>query len=697
MVVIHLFLQILDAGRLRDNFTDKEVSFTDTILIFTTNAGKAMYEDESIDLAAASRKTILRALSTDVNPVTGAPMFPAAICSRFAFGNIVMFNRMGADQLLRISEREIQRQISGVSQGTGLKIKTDALLPHAILFSEGGKTDARTMQGKSASFVYQELYELFRLMNAENRHYDIDALESISFEVQLPPDKEIVSLFQKQERAGVLVFADESICALCREQIKCADVYSAASREQAKELLARYDISAILCDITYQAQGRADVLNVEDVVSLGRDFFRYAVAHFSVPVYILSRQDGGISREEVSSLVKAGAKGVIAFQKEDGGVLDAAVSRETERVYQQKSLLELARANKVLSHKTLQKISPDGKKATIALFDFELATAVDSEDANDVLDNVSKPDVCFHDVIGAADAKGELSYFVEYLKNPAKYARQGVKAPKGILLYGPPGTGKTLLAKAMAGESNVTFIRAEGNQFLKRYVGEGTEAVHNLFRTARKYAPSILFIDEIDAIAQERGSKGMEYVGDVLTAFLTEMDGFNTDAGKPVFVLAATNYSVEKGDARSLDAALLRRFDRRIYVDLPNKEERIEYIRRKIAKIARHSLSEEQIENIAVRSTGASLAELESIFELALRNVIKSEQYVLTDEILEDAFETFQGGEVKKWDNSELLRTARHEAGHALMCRIAGEKPSYLTIIARGDHGGYMQHGDSEG
>ena len=247
----------------------------------------------------------------------------------------------------------------------------------------------------------------------------------------------------------------------------------------------------------------------------------------------------------------------------------------------------------------------------------------------------------------------------------------------------------------MAGESDVTFIRAEGNQFLKRYVGEGPQAVHDLFKTARKYAPSILFIDEIDAIGKNRGDSARD-TSDVLTSFLTEMDGFNVDIERPVFVLAATNFEVEQGTSRSLDPALLRRFDRRIYVELPNKEERIQFINYKIAKIASHNLTAEQIENLAIRSTGSSLADLDSVFEMAIRDAIKAGCNTLTDAILEEAFERFTSGDIKKWAGDELLRTAHHEAGHALVCWYAGEKPSYLTIVARASHGGYMQHDSHE-
>ena len=216
-----------------------------------------------------------------------------------------------------------------------------------------------------------------------------------------------------------------------------------------------------------------------------------------------------------------------------------------------------------------------------------------------------------------------------------------------------------------------------------------------MFATARKYAPTIIFIDEIDAIAQER--RGGERSSDsILTAFLAEMDGFKTDAKKPIFVLAATNFEVEPGTSKSLDPALLRRFDRHIYIDLPDKKSRIEYINMRIKSKPIFDISDEEIENIAVRSTGMSIAQLSSVFEYSMRITVRANKDKVDDGILEEAFESYNYGEEKKWDISELKKTAYHEAGHAFLCWESGEIPSYLTIVARGNHGGYMLHGDNE-
>jgi ATP-dependent Zn protease len=205
-----------------------------------------------------------------------------------------------------------------------------------------------------------------------------------------------------------------------------------------------------------------------------------------------------------------------------------------------------------------------------------------------------------------------------------------------------------------------------------------------------------LCIDESDASAKNRSSESGEKTGDVLTALLTEMDGFKSNADKPVFVLAATNYSVEQSDRRSLDPAILRRFDRKILVDLPDKQEREQYLKMKMQKNPALALSATLLENVASRAVGSSIAELELIIELAIRNSIKKGENVVTDEIFENAFETYMNGEEKKWERTTVERTARHEAGHALLCWLSGETPSYLTIVSRGNHGGYMQHADGE-
>lgn len=698
--VIQLFLQMLDAGRLRDNFTDKEVPFTDTIIILTTNAGRQVYRDsEDGNLSCIQRKVIIKALQEDINPATREPFFPEAICSRFAFGNVVMFNHMDAYGLCEIAKRTITKNISNFEKATEVEFEIDPRVYTALLFSEGSSADARTITGRAGTFFNKEIYELFRLIGSKNAKTDIADVEKIRICVDLDSaDASIASFFVSEENTEILVFAAPDTVELCREKLPGANVLGTQDMKGAIEVMKKHEINFVLIDMRYGVAENATAnLNIEDTDSLSRDFFKFLrTEKRDIPVYLLENNAEAISDEEKVSFLTRGLRGVLSVDSAD---FTEEVQAIAANLYQQAGMVKLAKQNKLVSYETAQTVSGDGKVAEIRLFDFKTDVAVDANDAKNILSAVSIPDVHFDDIIGAEEAKKELVSFLEYLKNPKKYIGTGVKAPKGTILYGPPGTGKTMLAKALACEAGITFIASAGNHFLQKYVGEGKDIVHDLFRTARKYAPAILFVDEIDAIAQERrgGDNAASRGEDVLTAFLEEMDGIAGDPSKPVFVLAATNFEVEPGSAKSLDGALMRRFDRRIYVDLPNKEDRIKFFRLKMEKLPALQLSDEMIENLAVRSTGMSLAQLNSAIELALRSVVRDGGFVVTDAIMEEAFETFNSGEVKKWNEDLLLRVARHEAGHALLCWLGGETPSYLTVVARGDHGGYMQHGDNEG
>ncbi len=699
--VIHLFLQMLDAGRLRDNFTDKEISFSDAIIILTTNAGRQLYtESETGDFSTVSRKVIIKALETDVNPSTGMPFFPGAICSRFASGNVVMFNHIGAHDLRAIAKKEIQRHVKSLEKESGIHIDIDEHVYTALLFSEGSNADARTIRARAETFFNDELYELLRLIASDKVKTSVDNVTNIRIGVDLSQtNADIRALFTASERTKILMVASPETVAACKEKAPEFDVVGVQDAEEAIKVFKKQSIDFVLLDMVHGAPVAAMTnLNIEDVDSPARDFFKFLKEQRSaVPVYLLEDHGITLNEEERISFMRQGVRGVLGVSDTEAPFA-AQLDNIASILHQQASMVKLARENKLVSFETAQSVSENGQSAGIKLFDFAMAVAVDSEDAKNIMSSMSKPNVHFADVIGAEDAKKELTYFVEYLKNPKKYMGTGVKAPKGVILYGPPGTGKTMLAKAMACEAGVTFIAAEGNQFLQRWVGAGPEKVHELFKTARKYAPSILFVDEIDAIAKERqgGSDSGSNGEDVLTAFLAEMDGFVSDPSKPVFVLAATNFDVEPGGRKSLDPALMRRFDRRVYIDLPNKEERIRFLNMKIAKNQALQISAQQIDSLAMRSTGMSLAELDSVVELALRSAIREGSTVVNDDILEEAFETFNGGEVKKWGISQLECTARHEAGHALLYWLNGDTPSYLTIVARGNHGGYMRHADKE-
>ena len=294
----------------------------------------------------------------------------------------------------------------------------------------------------------------------------------------------------------------------------------------------------------------------------------------------------------------------------------------------------------------------------------------------------SSSGIRFSDVAGEDEAKELLGEIVDFLHDPAKYAAIGAKLPKGALLVGPPGTGKTLLAKAVAGEANVPFFSIAGSEFVEMFVGRGAAKVRDLFKQANEKAPCIVFIDEIDTIGKKRDGQlaGNDEREQTLNQLLTEMDGF--DGSKGVVVLAATN----RPD--SLDPALLRpgRFDRRIPVELPDLQGRIDILKVHAKKIR---LAEDvDFEPIAKTAAGASGAELANIVnEAALRAVRAGRQYA-TQEDLQESVEVVIAGYQKKsrvLSDEEKKIVAYHETGHALVAAMQSHSAPVqkITIIPR--------------
>ncbi len=303
----------------------------------------------------------------------------------------------------------------------------------------------------------------------------------------------------------------------------------------------------------------------------------------------------------------------------------------------------------------------------------------------DKLINSEKPDTKFDDVQGVEEAKDEVKEIVDFLKFPERYIQLGAKIPKGLLLVGPPGTGKTLLAKAVAGEASVPFFSVSGSGFIEMFVGVGASRVRDLFAQAKKEAPSIIFIDEIDAIGKSRASGGQMGGNDereqTLNQLLAEMDGFGTDT--PVIVLAATNRP------ETLDAALLRagRFDRQVLVDKPDYDGRLAILKvhSKGVKLAANV----DMKIVAKQTAGLAGADLANIInEAALLAGRFNKKEIEQADLLEAIERSFVGLEKKNRKISEVEKriVAYHESGHALMAELTkgATRVTKVSIIPRG-------------
>ncbi|EOE6439932.1 ATP-dependent zinc metalloprotease FtsH [Campylobacter upsaliensis] len=300
--------------------------------------------------------------------------------------------------------------------------------------------------------------------------------------------------------------------------------------------------------------------------------------------------------------------------------------------------------------------------------------------------NSEKPKVKFGDVAGVEEAKEEVKEIVDFLKYPERYIKLGAKIPKGLLLVGPPGTGKTLLAKAVAGEADVPFFSVSGSSFIEMFVGVGASRVRDLFENAKKEAPAIVFIDEIDAIGKSRAANGLMGGNDereqTLNQLLAEMDGFGTESS-PVIVLAATNRP------EVLDAALLRpgRFDRQVLVDKPDFKGRCEILKvhMKDVKIS-PKVKVEDVGRLTAGLAGADLANI--INEAALLAGRDGKKFVEQDDLVEAVERAIAGLEKKsrRINDKEKKIVTYHECGHALIAETTkgAKRVSKVSVIPRG-------------
>ena len=302
----------------------------------------------------------------------------------------------------------------------------------------------------------------------------------------------------------------------------------------------------------------------------------------------------------------------------------------------------------------------------------------------------------FADVAGADEEKEELAEIVDFLRDPQRFVELGARIPKGVLLVGPPGTGKTLLARAVAGEAGVEFLSISGSDFVEMYVGVGASRVRDLFEQAKKAAPCIIFIDEIDAVGRQRGTGlggGHDEREQTLNQLLVEMDGFTNNEG--VIVMAATNR------ADILDNALLRpgRFDRRVYMGLPDIKGREDIL--KVHARGKPLGDDVDLKSIARGTAGFAGADLENLLnEAAIMATRSKRRFIMQEDIDEAILKVVMGPEKKSRVVSERARrlTAYHESGHAIASFFLknSDPVHYITIIPRGAAGGFTWYRKAE-
>ncbi len=677
--VMRIFLQILEEGVCTDRFHEKNVSFKDTIIFFTTNVGKQLYSNaQNENLTLLPDKVVIDALEKDKNPVTKLPYFPPEILSRMSSYTVLMFNHLKADAILGLVEKDIRSRLKKIEMQFGYDLsRGKEYLARTILFSMGGSADARNASKIAGKFINKEIYELLTMIEEKQGLDESGMVRRIEWKCDFEDTTEEIRNFYFGERNCVIpIFGTVKYEPISRIKNNNVRVENTVDIKEFMEIVHKENVLFAVIDYMHGLENLGNGLNVVDARTIGRDvFLKLRGEDKEIPIYILDGSHGHVYTEkEKNALMKRGVGGFI-----ESKYFKSQLEDTYNDVCCQVVMETLTARHQVLTYETKKEFDEKTNVGSIIFCDFKLETAVESEDKSALLSDDLRPSKSWDDIYVSEELKKELEFFIHYLRNPKKYNKKGVK-PRGVLLYGPPGTGKTSLAKVVASESGVNFLSISASELFNG----GPEKVQDEFRIARKYAPAILFIDEIDAIGMQRENSYLP--NPVLNALLIEMEGFKKVDSKPVFVMAATNLGSK------IDFALQRRFDMSFEMNNLDKKGRRWLLEKNIKKQSdMFNVSDKKIESIVDRSEGISPAILEQVVEAALREGIRSDR-IIDDDLFDEIFEKRTLGEEKVIiSQNDIESTAYHEAGHALIHLYYGDVPSYMSIVARGNHGGYTR------
>ncbi len=671
------FFQILERGEVQDSFTGDFVSFRDVIVVITSNAGKSLYEKPLTTylLSTTPQSTVVKALKSDEDPRTGQPYFSEALVSRLSMGRIILFNKLRPEVLHAAIAEEIAQCISYYDEKYSIAIRVDRdRFADLVLFNQGERADIRTAKKAVNEFFARNIE---RMVKAK-RELGTPFFTELHCEIDLSDASESArEVFFGTGKSRVLV--------CCREEKE--DFFRSLVPEKTEIVFAKegYDLKSV------GTEGfSAAILDIkEELKRFSGQLFPALTTQNEFPVYVYdtAAKTGAV----FDDYTDRGASGC-NFHAGKRLPLEEWAREILENLGLTSICGMLFRANKIVEFETKWRFDDASHTATLSVGQLRVSIAKEAADEEKFSADRTIPNVRFSDIYGAKDAKEELGRIIRVLKEHDMYRRSGIRPPRGILLDGAPGTGKTMLAKALAAEAGLPFMQRNAASFIDKLAGEGAKAIRETFSVARRYAPCILFIDEIDAIARARTvSDGG--TTEILNALLSEMDGFSDTSAYPVFLVAATNFNTQKGET-VLDEAFLRRFDRKIRIELPDLETRTAYLTDTLSRYG-CEVSPRTAESVAKRSVGWSLAELDLVVQNAVREGT-DRRTAVSDEMLVEAFERYADGENKEYDEEKMRRIAIHEAGHAVAAVLLGITPSYTTIRARGDYGGYVYYADEK-
>lgn len=657
-IVVQSLLSILDSGVTKDQTSQEEIDFSQCIIIFTTNLGQDTLQKNSQNAALS----IFDLLQQSENPSNKTKLSTEFI-NRLAKGFPILFSELKINHLLRLAEMQI-------SEGDSSSDQTSYHWPDdfASLMLQSMSPDISVRALKSSFSKHKSM-----ILNRAISHLG-ENTQNIKFKVAIEQEEKRT---EKTPTQLLLLDDDSSVFDYVNTTQSEYKVFLCKSIEALPHAIESSHPDALLIDIETVEMAYFQQL-IADLVKRNK----------KMPIFTYHlNQNNDYPHQNLSHDVREH----FTIQPHDfTASFTTMLTRVEYYLKTEQKLFNMKRRNQQLQYQC--QVSPQRDVLNVEYKQLSVTQLISSNDLKEgELFKHSLPELKFDDVIGLNRAKKRLEDVVSWLKSPEKLANFGVNIPSGFLFAGPPGTGKTFLAKALAGESGLPFFSVSSSELSESHAGGTTKNIKKLFATARKYAPAIIFIDEIDAIAGKRSSSGQGADRDrnlTVNALLTEMDGF-TPQSDPIFILAATNHP------QLLDSAIMRpgRFDETIYCDLPNAEARKQFFTRFSAK---HKIvfSEEELDQLTSSSLGMSSAEIEQVFREAVYQAVGGNQ-VLTSEVIKQTMVRVSYGlpsDHIQLSTQEKHRTAYHEAGHLLLTKLLFPKQhiDFVTIEPRNNSLGFV-------
>ena len=713
--VILRFLQVFEGGKMESAYVsgahnaskdgkqvpsyliarDPYCNFEKVYFIVTTNVGRSLYEDGKQPGRNLTKETIIDAMRKDINPATEKPYFPDAILSRLQTGTVTMFRHLQTHELVHIARNVLDRNAKMVQKQQGIffqiKSKEEEKIPTLLLLREGGAVDARNFRTIAENFIRTQIANLCNSLREE--YLDVK-------EIVIGVDPE------ETDKLNDLLYGDgftQDVILVCEDErklnlfsrffdpIEDINLLRTTDYEEALEIIRGeiYAVPAIfvlmpsLEDMEGLTMGAvSNAMQTRDLQGFAEFISKAREIHEKAEICVIDVEQ--ITHETKKDLRRRGATQIIEIKRAE--TVTDIFQQKVDAMRLNAMAFDFARKGKALKFDIVPSAYQD--LIFLRLRYFEKVENVKSTDAEFLVGGDRMPKVSFKDVVGGETVKEEAADFIDFLRNPKGFVEKGLRPPKGMLFYGPAGTGKTFMAKAIAHEAGVPFIASNGGDIKMGMKNlSGSETLKKLLSIARKYAPSILFIDEMETIALNRTGRD-PYADTLVNTLLSEMDGFEGHEANPVIIIGATNAGISPEtnvDGRYLAPAVVRRFSRKFFVDLPVKKDRMAFL------VKNTGFTEEELDTAAQMGQGLSFGKLGNAIEIAKRQAARAKRSLICRDV-EEAVETETYGESREVSRESKERTAYHEGGHACLgCLFGGANmPDHATIVSRGDFGGYV-------